>query len=92
LRKVQEEGRDQSRKAGHPKEQEARSQWHLPVLWDKGIQDRQSLGSGILPCPAQHTWRSNLVDLLRCVDVGYRPELLYLFESSVHYLVIPDIG
>jgi hypothetical protein len=45
LRKVQEEGRDQGREAGHLEEQEACGQRLMPVLRDKGIPDREGLVS-----------------------------------------------
>ena len=66
LCKVQEEGVDQRREAGHVEEQAACSQRFLPVLWDQGLQDRQALASSILPCPAQHTWQRNILGSLSC--------------------------
>ena len=53
LRQVQEEGRNQEPTEYHPKEQAACYQWHMPHVWDKGIQDREDLESAQVPYLAQ---------------------------------------
>ncbi len=53
LRKVQEKGRDQRTQTGHLEEQAACCERHMPVLRDKGIQNREGLKHNLILCPAQ---------------------------------------
>ena len=37
----QKEGRDERPSTDHDEERQAGNRWHLPVLWDQDLQDRQ---------------------------------------------------